>query len=189
VATQQDFIAEIDREADRLSALVRDLLDMSKIESGTAMADRVEVSPASVTRQALKDVENATTQHEVMCLVSEELPDVLADASQLERVIGNLVENAAKYSPAGTEIRIEDGLANSAIQWAVSDRGPGIPAEYRQRVFEKFVRIKSAARIPGTGLGLAICRGIVEAHGGALWLESRSGGGSRFLFTIPLATA
>jgi PAS domain S-box-containing protein len=185
-ATQLDFITEIDREADRLSALVRDLLDMSKIESGTAVGEKVEVGPAAVTRQALKDVENATTQHRVVDCVSEDLPDVLGDAGQIERVIGNLVENAAKYSPADTEIRVEAQVTDGGVQWSVTDEGPGVPIEYRQRIFEKFVRIRSgAARIPGTGLGLPICRGIVEAHGGELWLESPVEGGSRFLFIIP----
>lgn len=186
--TQLDFITEIDREADRLSALVRDLLDMSKIESGTALGERVEVSPAAVTRQALKDVEAVTGEHRVLNLVSEELPDVLGDAGQLERVVGNLVENAAKYSPSGTEIRVEAEPAEGAIQWSVTDQGPGVPVEYRQRIFEKFVRIRvGTERIPGTGLGLPICQGIVEAHGGKLRLESPPEGGSRFSFTIPRA--
>ncbi|HUZ76618.1 MAG TPA: PAS domain S-box protein [Chloroflexota bacterium] len=187
-ATQRDFITEIDREADRLSALVRDLLDMSKIESGTAVGEKVAVSPAAVTRQALKDVENATAQHRLLDCVSDELPYVLGDAGQLERVIGNLIENAAKYSPAGTEIRIDARLADGMIQWSISDQGPGVPVEYRQRIFEKFVRIRTAAqRVPGTGLGLPICKGIVEAHGGKLWLDSPPQPGSRFSFTIPCA--
>lgn len=189
-ATQLDFITEIDREADRLSALVRDLLDMSKIESGTAVGEKVAVSPSAVTRQALKDVENATADHHVVNNVDDELPDVLGDAGQLERVIGNLVENAAKYSPTGTEIRVNADIVNGVARWAVTDQGPGVPVEYRQRIFEKFVRIRSgASRTPGTGLGLAICQGIVEAHGGRLWLESPQEGGSRFMFTVPLVTA
>ena len=187
-ATQLDFITEIDHEADRLSALVRDLLDMSKIESGTAVGERVDVSPAAVTRQGLKDVEAVTSQHRINNRVVDDLPDVYGDASQLERVIGNLVENAAKYSPPDSEIRIDAHVADGAVQWSVSDQGPGVPPEYRQRIFEKFVRVRSgASRTPGTGLGLPICRGIVEAHGGKLWLESPAGGGSRFRFTIPLA--
>ncbi|HLG71708.1 MAG TPA: PAS domain S-box protein [Chloroflexota bacterium] len=186
--TQLDFITEIDREADRLSALVRDLLDMSKIESGTAMGEKVEVSPAAVTRQAMKDVENATAQHHVINEVREDLPDVLGDSGQLERVIGNLIENAAKYSPPETTITIHAEPDHGNVRWSVTDQGPGIPIEYRQRIFEKFVRVRTGpSRIPGTGLGLPICKGIVEAHGGRLWLESPSEGGSRFLFTIPRA--
>ncbi|MBV8399178.1 MAG: PAS domain S-box protein [Acetobacteraceae bacterium] len=189
-ATQLDFITEIDREADRLSALVRDLLDMSKIESGTAVVDLVEVSPSGVTRQALRNVENATASHQVEDGVSEDLPDVRGDPGQLERVIGNLVENAAKYSPDGADIRVKAEVDGGAVRWCVRDQGPGIPVEYRQRVFEKFVRVRTGDfRTPGTGLGLAICKGIVEAHGGELWLESPASGGSCFCFTIPLATA
>jgi PAS domain S-box-containing protein len=188
-ATQLDFITEIDREADRLSALVRDLLDMSKIESGTAVGEKVEVSPAAVTRQAMKYVESATSQHRVLNRVEDDLPDVLGDAGQLERVLGNLIENAAKYSPVDTDIRIDAQAAGGYVQWSVTDQGPGIPLEYRPRIFEKFVRVRSGpSRIPGTGLGLPICKGIVEAHGGRLWLESPTEGGSRFLFTIPAAS-
>jgi PAS domain S-box-containing protein len=187
-ATQLDFITEIDHEADRLSALVRDLLDMSKIEAGTAVGELAEVSPAAVTRQGLKDVESVTSRHRVVNCVGDDLADVRGDASQLERVIGNLVENAAKYSPPDTEIRLDARLTDGAVQWSVTDQGPGVPAEYRQRIFEKFVRVRGgASRAPGTGLGLPICRGIVEAHGGKLWLESPAEGGSRFLFTIPLS--
>src|SRR5581483_6352747 len=133
--TERDFIAEIDREADRLAALVRDLLDMSKIESGTAVIEKVESSPAEITLQALKDVERSSNQHELVNLVSDELPNVLADPAQVERVIGNLVENAAKYTPEGTEIRVEAQRKGSMLEWSVSDRGPGVPAEFRQRIF------------------------------------------------------
>src|SRR5262249_45609737 len=132
-ATQLDFIAEIDREADRLSNLVRDLLDMSKIESGTAVGGGVDVNPASVTRQAIRDVENAISQHRVVDDVSDDLPAVLGDAGQLERVVGNLIENAAKYSPPETEIRIQAEVADGAVQWSITDHGPGVPVEYRER--------------------------------------------------------
>ncbi|MGH2518768.1 MAG: sensor histidine kinase, partial [Chloroflexota bacterium] len=185
--TQRDFISEIDREADRLSALVRDLLDMSKIESGTAIDEKLAISPAALTRDALRDLGGLTGDHVVINDV-DCLPNVMADGPRLERVIGNLVENALKYTPSGTEIRISARPVDGLLEWSVTDRGPGVPAAYSQLVFDRFVRAPGTGpRTPGTGLGLPICRGIVEAHGGRLWLESPADGGARFLFTIPLA--
>lgn len=189
-ATQRDFITEIDREADRLAELVTDLLDMSKIESGKDFLERGWRQPAVIVEQALKTVERLTAEHIVVTDMQPDLPTVLADGTQLERVIGNLVENAAKYTDRGTEIRVSVWHGDSHLEFCVADRGPGIPAEYRDRVFERFFRIKTgAAPKPGTGLGLPICRGIVEAHGGQLWFEERDGGGSCFRFRIPLKAA
>ncbi|HEX8967869.1 MAG TPA: PAS domain S-box protein [Chloroflexota bacterium] len=187
-ATQRDFIHEIDREADRLAALVNGLLDMSRIEGGLALTELTRLSPATVTRRALGEVDWAVREHRVSVDVADDLPDVLANAAHLERLLGNLLENAAKYSEPGSEIHVQARIVESSVQWSVTDQGQGIPADYRERIFEKFVRVPGVgSRKPGIGLGLPICKGIVEAHGGRLWLESPPGGGSRFLFTIPLA--
>ena len=186
-ATQRDFIGEIDREADRLAELVTDLLDMSKIESGKEFLQRGWRQPAAIVEQALKAVERLTANHVMVTDIAADLPDVFADGTQLERVVGNLVENAAKYTDPGTEIRVGVWRGDGKqLEFCVADRGRGIPAEYRDRVFERFFRIKTgAAPKPGTGLGLPICRGIVEAHGGRLWFEERTGGGCCFRFSIP----
>jgi NtrC-family two-component system sensor histidine kinase KinB len=110
------------------------------------------------------------------------------DANRIERVITNLVVNAAKYSPPATEIGVSAAVRDGWFECCVSDQGPGIPPEHRERVFEKFFRIRDAraVRAPGTGLGLPIAKGIVEAHGGRLWLESEVGQGSRFCFCLPV---
>jgi PAS domain S-box-containing protein len=189
-ATQRDFIAEIDREADRLAELVTDLLDMSKIESGKEFLQRDWRQPAAIVEQALKAVERLTSNHVILTDLEADLPPIFADGAQLERVIGNLVENAAKYTDPGTEIQVSVWRGDGRLEACVADRGPGIPAEFRDRVFERFFRIKTgAAPKPGTGLGLPICRGIVEAHGGRLWLEEREWGGACFRFSIPLQPA
>jgi PAS domain S-box-containing protein len=187
-ATQRDFITEIDREADRLAALVSDLLDMSKIESaGGGFLEKALVRPAEIVKQALQAVANITADHVVVNEVGEDLPAIMADGPQIERVIANLAENAGKYSDPGTEIRVSAALADGQVTFCVRDQGPGIPEEYREQIFEKFFRIKSGRpRTPGTGLGLPICRGIVEAHGGRVWLESEEGRGSTFCFSLPL---
>lgn len=188
--TQHDFIVEIDREADRLAALVSDLLDMSKIESGKDFLELGWHSPTAIVDGALRAAERFTREHPVVIDVDPRLPDIPADIGQLERVVCNLIENAAKYTETGTEIRIEARQAGDEIEFSVADRGPGIPLEYRDRIFERFFRIKGSggggARKPGTGLGLPICRGIVEAHGGQMSYQENPGGGSRFRFTIPI---
>ena len=189
-ATQRDFITEIDREADRLATLVTDLLDMSKIESGEDFLERDWRRPAAVVQQALKALERLTADHVLVVDVPSDLPDVFADGGQLERVIGNLVENAAKYTDPGTKIEVSARRTNSELEFSVADRGSGIAPEYQERIFERFFRVKGGpAPKPGTGLGLPICRGIVQAHGGRLWFEEREGGGACFRFTIPLQPA
>jgi len=186
-ATQRDFITEIDREADRLAALVSDLLDMSKIESaGASSLEKGRVRPAELVRQALASVAKVMSDHVVANEVPEDLPEIVVDGPQIERVIGNLVENAAKYSDPGTHIRVSCQIAGDEATFCVQDQGPGIPEEFRDQIFEKFFRIKSGRpRTPGTGLGLSICKGIIEAHGGRIWLESREGKGSTFCFRLP----
>ncbi|MBV8086076.1 MAG: PAS domain S-box protein [Chloroflexi bacterium] len=189
-ATERDFITEIDREADRLAALVTDLLDMSKIESGKPFLEPHWHSPGAVVRQAVRRAESLLADHVLVADVPEDLPELYADPAQLERVVGNLIENAAKYTDTGTEIRVHVSATADAVEFCVSDRGAGIAPENRERIFERFFRVRgSTTPKPGTGLGLPICRGIVEAHGGTLWYEDNPGGGSCFQFRIPLAGA
>jgi two-component system sensor histidine kinase KdpD len=119
--------------------------------------------------------------------VPTDLPPVLGDASQLERVIANLVENAAKFSPAGTTIRITGSQRVGNLNLRVEDEGPGVPADQLERIFEKFYRGRHGeVSVPGTGLGLSICRRIVEAHGGRIRAE-RSEHGARFVIELPMS--
>jgi len=168
--------------------LVSDLLEMSKIESaGAASLEKGRVRPADIVRQALAAVAKVTSDHVIVNEAPDELQEVVVDGPQIERVVGNLVENAAKYSDPGTRIRVSARI-ESEITFCVQDQGPGIPEEYRDQIFEKFFRIKAGRpRTPGTGLGLPICKGIVEAHGGRIWLETEEGHGSTFCFALPLS--
>jgi two-component system sensor histidine kinase KdpD len=102
----------------------------------------------------------------------------------MEHVVANLVENAAKYAPAGTPIRVIGRLVGDAVELAVEDEGPGIPEEHLERIFEKFFRAPGVNDVPGTGLGLAICRAVVEAEGGSIWAENRPSGGARFVVSL-----
>jgi K+-sensing histidine kinase KdpD len=187
-ATRQDFLGEIEREADRLSKLIGDLLDITRIESGglepMALAP---ISPGALVSGGLDRVRGLVADRRISVNVPSDLPAVRVDASQLERVIANLVENAAKFSPPDGQIRILGTRADGAVELWVEDEGPGIPAEHLAHVFEKFYRVPSdRATTPGTGLGLAICRRLVETHGGRISVENRCAGGARFVVSLPV---
>ena len=116
------------------------------------------------------------------------LPLVEFDAALIERVLYNLLENAGKYTPDGTLIRLAAAVSGDNLRVTISDNGPGLPKGQEESIFEKFTRGTRESTTPGVGLGLAISRAIVEAHGGKIWAEHNPGGGARFCFTLPLGT-
>jgi len=186
-AMRQDFLSEIEREADRLARLIGNLLDISRIASGgLERADRAPTPPLSLVSGGLDRMRGLLGKHPVEVDVPADLPLVDVDASRLEQVIANLVDNAAKYAPAGTPIRLAGALVNGAVELRAEDTGPGIPPDDLERIFEKFVRRSSA---PGTGLGLAICRGIIQAHRGRIWAENRPSGGACFIVSLPVTAS
>jgi len=187
--TRQSFIQTIDSEADRLSHLIDDLLLMSKIEAGAYKA-RKEWFDIREIIDAIKDrLYSISIKHNLRIIIPVNLPPVLVDGARIGEVITNLVENAVKYSNEGSEIRIEVEPCGHEINFHVIDNGIGIPKEYQSMVFDRFIQLsgKNGQR-KGSGLGLCICRGIVESHGGRIWLESGSGIGTRFSFSIPVDT-
>jgi two-component system sensor histidine kinase KdpD len=185
--TRADFLAEIERETDRLAKMVTDLLDMSRLESGgLEPGDRTRATPREIVNGGLNRVRGLLSDRRVECDIPSDLPNVLVDVAQTERVIANLLENAAKYAPADRPIHVKAGRVDSSVVICVDDEGPGIPEGAEDRIFEKFVRLPSTARgVPGTGLGLAISRHIANAHGGSLRSE-RGARGARFVLTLPL---
>jgi two-component system sensor histidine kinase KdpD len=188
--TRREFLTEIEDETDRLAKMIGDLLDMSRIESGGMDSPvRVPVMVTALVDGGVDRVRALLRGREIDVDLPADLPPVLADAGLIERVIGNLVENAAKYAPPDRPIRVAAVAEDDAIEVRVEDEGPGIPPEYLEQVFDKFFRVKGAGRspIPGTGLGLAICRAIIQTHGGRIWAENRSSGGARFIVRLPRA--
>jgi K+-sensing histidine kinase KdpD len=187
--TRQDFLAEIERETDRLAGLIDHLVSMSRLESGApAPHPRVATSPRALVAAGLDRVRGLLGDARVRVDVPSDLPSVVVDAAQLEQVVANLVENAAKYGPPEVQIRVAAATVGGELELAVEDDGRGIPVEDLDRVFDKFYRARAAEQsgVPGTGLGLAICRAIVQAHGGQIWAENRPGGGARLVVRLPL---
>jgi two-component system, OmpR family, sensor histidine kinase KdpD len=184
-ATRRELSQAILEEAERLNRLVRNLLDMTRIESGAVKVKKEWQSVEEVVGVALNRTEPRLAQRRVATKVPG---DLLApfDAVLVEQVLVNLLENAGKYAEGNTPIEVNAARADTEVVIEVADRGPGISSGDRERVFEKFYRGKSAPGTSGVGLGLAICRAIVVAHGGRIWVEDRDGGGSSFKLALPL---
>lgn len=189
LAPAQRAMADALREETvRLSMLVTNLLDMARIESG-AVTLRLDWLPIEeVIGSALRASRAALTKHRVETQVPAALPLVNYDAVLIERVLCNLLENAGKYTPAGSTITIAAALHGMWMQVSVMDDGPGLAAGQEEAVFEKFMRGERESPKPGVGLGLAICRAIVGAHGGTIRAAAAPGGGASFVFTLPLGT-
>ena len=183
----REFLEIIDSESDRLDELIRNLLDMSRLEAGVLKIDREPTDLAEVARACMRRVQRHTERHQLLLeWETDQLVDV--DPSRIAQVITNLMENAVKYSPDGGEILSAAQVQGVMLQVSVADQGVGIPQRDLHRVFDRFHRVEGeiSKRVGGTGLGLAICQRLVEAHGGKIWVESRLGRGSTFYFTVPL---
>jgi two-component system sensor histidine kinase KdpD len=185
-AEREEFLATINAEVDRLTRLVHNLLDMSRIEAGALDPRLVESSVGELVGPVVRRARAASPQR-VEVELPETLPPVLVDPVQLDQVLTNLLDNARRYA-AGGPVQVVAGQAGPAVELRVIDHGPGIPVPERERVFDQFYRLEGGRRRPeGTGMGLAICRGIVHAHGGSLRVETTPGGGATFVLTLPLS--
>lgn len=185
-AERDEFLTTINTEVDRLTRLVHNLLDMSRIEAGALDPRLVESSLAEVVGPVVRRARAASRQR-VEVDVPDELAPVLVDPVRLDQVLTNLLDNARGYAP-GSPVQVAARQDGDRIELRVVDHGPGIPVPERERVFDQFYRLKGGGRRPeGTGMGLAICRGIVQAHGGALRVETTPGGGATFVLTLPVS--
>jgi two-component system sensor histidine kinase KdpD len=174
-------------EAERLNRFVGNLLDMTRIEAG---AVRLNVEPCDVQDLvgcALAVMESRSDTRKVSFKMLPVMPLVPMDLVLMTQVLVNLLENSLKYSPPGSPIEIVATTEASWLVLEVDDRGPGVPEQDLKRVFDKFYRIPVPEGAGGTGLGLSICKGIVEAHGGRINAENRSGGGLSIVIRLPLA--
>jgi two-component system, OmpR family, sensor histidine kinase KdpD len=185
---RRSFTLAIEQEADRLNRLVENLLDMSRIEGGALQPEKEWYPIDELLHDVLSRMQPLMQGRNVTTDVPADLPPVELDYMMIDQVLTNLIENALRYTPTGSPIEIAVSATATEMHISVADRGPGIPAEDLERIFDKFYRVMGHTReISGSGVGLAVCRGLVEAHSGRIWAANRSGGGAIFRFTLPLS--
>jgi PAS domain S-box-containing protein len=184
---RETFLGYIASEAERLTGIVDALLNVARLDSGTLQVDLVPTDIGALLEEAVSEdsAPALTNGHRFVVDLDENVPAVRADPDKLRQVVGQLVENAVKYSPAGAVVRVEARTRPDAVEITVADEGSGIPDSEIGRIFDKFYRASETQ--PGTGLGLFIAQGLVSAMGGRIWVRSEEGGGSRFTFALPVA--
>ena len=185
-AVVRQFFRIIGDQADHMHALVGDLLDVARIETGTLPVSPEPAEVAVLVDRARNAFRSAGGGSDLAIDIEPDLPLVMAERRRIAQVLGNLLSNAARHSPESSVIRVSAVREAVHVAVSVADEGRGIPAESMPRLFRKFSAVQSEERGGDTGLGLAICKGIVEAHGGRIWAESDGPGlGARFTFTLP----
>jgi signal transduction histidine kinase len=183
----RDFATEIYENAVRLSTYVERMLQEQAVHAGGETLDLRDVRIRPLVSQVIKQVASGAPNHDLVNEVGEEVPSVSGDSDKIMQILLNLVSNAIKYSPRGGTVRICAQPHDRWLELCVEDQGVGIPPEARSRIFDRFFRVSSfeTKGIPGTGLGLSIVKGLVELHGGRIWVESEVGRGSSFHVTLP----
>ncbi|MET9473201.1 ATP-binding protein, partial [Streptomyces sp. NPDC002922] len=179
-ADEAELLEGIENGADRLDHLVGNLLDMSRLQTGTVTPLIREIDLDEVVPMALGGVPEGSVDLDI----PETLPMVAVDPGLLERAVANIVENAVKYSPDGERVTVAASALGARVELRVADRGPGVPDEGKERIFEPFQRYGDAPRGAGVGLGLAVARGFVESMGGTLDAEDTPGGGMTMVLTL-----
>jgi two-component system, OmpR family, sensor histidine kinase KdpD len=181
---RKELIQSIREEAERLNQIVRNVLNMTRLESGAIQIRKEWQSLEEITGAVIDRLSDRLNGHTLNVQIPEDLPLIPFDPLLMEQVLTNLLENALRYTPPGTAIELTARVQKAEVLVELADRGPGIPEGQQERIFDKFTR----GRVPGggVGLGLSICRVIIGAHGGRIWAENRPGGGAVFRFTLPV---
>jgi len=186
-ADRAELLDTIYDETDRLERLVTNILELSRIRAGALDVQRQAVDLRDLAQAAIRRLRPLARAHRIRLDVPLELGDVEVDIEMIEQVFGNLLENALRFAPPGSEILVSARpvVDPPGVQVCVADHGPGVPAAERERIFEEFTRIDARPDSTGTGLGLAIVHALVTAHGGRVWCEETPGGGATFVFVVP----
>ncbi len=182
---QLDFFHRMNEQTNRLIKLINDLLSISRIEGGWFGIYRDVIDIPALVESVVTNLKSITTIHQFKINFPDKFPIIVGDQDRLEEVFTNLIDNGIKYSPKGGEIIIEGKVKKDEVKISIQDQGDGISEKHLPHIFEKFHQIK-LHHIGSTGLGLSISKGIVESHGGKMWVESKIGVGSKFLFTLPI---
>jgi PAS domain S-box-containing protein len=185
--TRRQSLKAISTACDTLERMLENTLNLSQLNGGGLQLNRGPVDTRALVTQAIRRIRPLAHRHRFVMDVPKGLPAMHGDAGWLAHVLNNLLDNAVKYSPAGTTVRVSADVDPGGVRVSVADEGPGVPPSERRAIFVRFRRGQSPATqsVPGSGLGLAICQSVVEAHGGRVWVEDRPGGGSVFCFTSP----
>jgi signal transduction histidine kinase len=185
---RESFLGLIESESSRLSDLVGDVLDTSRIEAGSFPYDFDAIDVEELVRETATVVALGQDEVRLVTRVAPTLPRVHGDQERLRQLLWNLLANAVKYTVAGDEVEVSARKENGSVAVSVRDHGPGIPPDAQELIFEKFGRVSGDGK-PGAGLGLFIARSIAEAHGGTLEVESEAGEGATFVLRLPLSAA
>jgi two-component system sensor histidine kinase KdpD len=173
-------------EAQRMSSLINNILDMARLDAGAVELNKQWYPMEEIVGVVLTRLQKRLAERTVTVKLPAGIPLIYVDAVMIEQVLINLLENALRYTPAGSALEILAEVMTGGVEISVADHGVGIPTGSEKKLFEKFYQLKHEAAQSGVGLGLAICRAIVEAHGGKIQVHNRSTGGAIFSFFIPL---
>lgn len=187
--TVHEFYTIIDQECDRLTRLISDLLNVSRIEAGRALdLNLSEVNVPDIVTKVVAAQKSYTNKHSFEVQLEDPLPMIIADMDKVDQILTNLTNNAVKYSPNGGTITVKGSRLDGIVRFSVQDQGMGIPKDHLGKVFDRFHRIdnRDTRKVGGTGIGLYLVKHLVEAHGGKIWVESEVGQGSEFIFELPL---
>jgi signal transduction histidine kinase len=188
IEEKKQYLHTIDMSSDRMNELVSNLLEMSRLDAGMLKLDKQLSDVSQIVQQAATEAQVRAHGHVIVTKVQKKLPPADIDAGRIRQVIDNMLDNAVKYSETGTTVTIQATQDDLNLMIKITDQGIGIPADDLENVFDRMYRVEHGLvmRAGGAGLGLSISKGIVEAHGGRIWIESEEGKGSTCIFTLPL---
>lgn len=183
---QKELVQHIKQDNQRILKILSELLNMSQVEAGRIQLNTQSVSPLFIVQSAIDTVSTVASEQGIVLqqIVEPGIPDIHVDAEKTSWVLNNLLTNAIKYSPYGSEVLVQVKQQSSGVEFTVTDHGPGIPEEYQSRLFERYFQVPGS-KSKGSGLGLAISKEFIEAQGGTIWVHSQLGQGSQFGFRLP----